>query len=94
MALPRMRTIPQTVRELKNEDENTAITEHSLRRLVKCGVIPCVTTGRKVLICLDTVKDYLGRPLREDPEEIKPKPPQIKVSRYISAVNGIRRIEE
>lgn len=88
MALPRMRTIPQTVRELKQEDENTAITEHSLRRLVKCGVIPCVTTGRKVLICLDTVMDYLGKPRYSEPAE--PKEP-IKITRYETAVNRIKR---
>ena len=91
MALPRMRTIPQTVQELKKEDENTAITEHSLRRLVKCGVIPCVTTGRKVLICLDTVMDYLGKPRLSETTEVKTRDP-IKITRYETAVNSIRRI--
>ena len=78
--LPRMRTIPQAVKELKKADENTAINEHSLRKLVKSGVIPCVTTGRKVLICLDTIEEYLGRP---QPMNIKPFVPP-----------GIRKIEE
>lgn len=65
---PRMRTVPQIVAELKLQDENTAISEHYLRKLVKTGKIPCVNAGRKVLICLDTIYDYLQNPTMQDKE--------------------------
>lgn len=71
---PRMRTIPQIVLELKKQDENTAISKHYLRRLVKSGQIPCVNAGRKILICLDTIYDYLQNPVeqvREIPQGIR-----------------------
>ena len=78
MALPRMRTIPQIVQELKKQDENTAISEHYLRKLVKIGKIPYVNTGHKILICLDTISNYLQPSLQAQNEP----------------VNGIRKIAE
>ena len=78
MSLPRMRTIPQVVQELKKQDENTAVSEHYLRKLVKIGKIPHVNTGHKILICLDTIFDYLQPPL-----EAKNEP-----------VSGIRKVAE
>lgn len=78
MSLPRMRTIPQVVQELKKQDENTAISEHYLRKLVKIGKMPHVNTGHKILICLDTISDYLQPSL-----EVQNEP-----------VNGIKKIAE
>ena len=59
--LPRMRTIPQAVEELKKQDKDTAITVHYLRSLVKRGHIPSVNTGRKILINLDTIGEYIEK---------------------------------
>lgn len=62
MSLPRMRTIPQVIEELKKQDENTAFCEYYLRKLVRSGEIPHVNAGRKILLCLDTVSEYLRHP--------------------------------
>lgn len=62
---PKMRTIPQIVEELKQQDESTAITEHYLRKLVKTGCIPSVKVNRKTLLCVDTVYKYLENPMQE-----------------------------
>ena len=50
--LPRMRGIKQAAHELQ-------IPEYALRRWVKRGLVPAVYTGRKALVNLDIVADFL-----------------------------------
>ena len=50
---PRMRTVKQAIQEIKNEDNNTALTEKALRRMIFDGRIPTVSVGRKTLINMD-----------------------------------------
>ncbi|WP_303868750.1 DNA-binding protein [Acetobacterium wieringae] len=70
MKTPRMRTIPQSAEELKALDQNTSLTECAIRRLVDQGKIKCVKAGRKKLINLDQLINYLSDPFAEDaPEE-------------------------
>lgn len=57
---PRMRTIPQAYAELKAADPDTCFTEYALRQLVLSGQIPTVRAGRKFLINLDLLFEYLG----------------------------------
>lgn len=58
-SLPRMRTVREAAEELKKMDASTAITEYHIRRLALDGVIPRVKAGKKYLINLDTLIDYL-----------------------------------
>lgn len=67
MALPRMRTVKEAMGTIKEADPHTALSEHAIRRLIKTGHIPVVTSGRRFLINLDTLLDYL-----ENPEESHP----------------------
>ena len=55
----RMRTLPEIVREIKEKDPGTALTYCSLRCKVLTGEIPCVQAGRKRLIDLDRLEEYL-----------------------------------
>lgn len=50
--MPRMRCIKAAARELN-------ISEYALRRWVKEGLVPAVYTGRKALVNLDNVVDFL-----------------------------------
>lgn len=50
---PKMRTIRQAAREL-------SLPEYALRRLVKQQKIVYVSTGKKVLINLDKLVEYLN----------------------------------
>lgn len=50
--LPRMRTIKAAAQELD-------IPEYALRRWVKSGAVPAVNTGRKFLVNLDKLIDFL-----------------------------------
>ena len=58
--MTKIRTIVQTVRMLKEQDPQTAITEKTLRRAVKNGEIPYRTAGTRVLLDYDRVCEYYG----------------------------------
>ena len=58
--LPRMRTLDECYEELKNIDNNTSITKYFIRQLVLSGAIPVVMAGRKRLINLDKLIEYLA----------------------------------
>lgn len=57
--MPRMRTIKETMEELKAIDPQTAVREHFLRGLVAQNAIPVVRAGRKILINFDKLLEYL-----------------------------------
>ncbi len=56
----RIRTIPEAARELKEDDPATAISEWMIRRLVKQGELPSVAVGRKRLVDLDVLEQYMS----------------------------------
>ena len=60
--LPRMRTIKEAAAELKALDEHTAVTEYHIRQLALSGVLPRVQAGKKLLINLDLLIEYLTNP--------------------------------
>lgn len=60
MTTPRMRTIKQTIQELKAMDSETAFTETALRRAISSGAIPHLRAGNKILVNLDSVELYLS----------------------------------
>lgn len=55
----RMRTIDEAYAEIKFADNHTAITKNFIRRLVISGNVPSIKAGRKYLINMDTLEDYL-----------------------------------
>lgn len=60
MKLARMRTLDECFAEIKAMDENTAISKYYIRRLALSGKIPVVMCGRKRLINLDGLINYLS----------------------------------
>lgn len=60
MKLARMRTLDECFAEIKEMDENTAISKCYIRRLALSGKIPVVMCGRKRLINLDGLINYLS----------------------------------
>ena len=75
-----MRVAKEAAREIKAIDSETAVTETYIRRLIREGTIPHVDVGRKKLINLDLLLEYLnGSNVKTEAEQI-PK--------------GIRRIQE
>jgi excisionase family DNA binding protein len=61
MAL-RMRTIEQAYNDIKTLDKETSLTLYSIRRLVKSGDIPSYRSGKKYIINLDILLDFLENP--------------------------------
>ena len=77
--VPRMRTAPNIVAEIKTMDPGSEVTEYYIRQLVKDGTVPAVWAGNKALINLDDVLDIL----RAGTTRTKASSP---------AVDGIRRV--
>lgn len=60
MSLPRMRTVPEAMAEIKKADPDTALTLRALRRMVKNGEIPVVMNHTRRLINLDVLYEHLN----------------------------------
>lgn len=59
----RVRGIRPSVEEIKELDPNTSFNEYALRQLIKSGAIPYMKSGRRILIDLDTLLEYLANPM-------------------------------
>lgn len=79
--VPRMRTIKEAAQELQTLDNKTAMTPYHIRRLCLEGIIPTVRSGKKILLNLDTLIEYMSDP---SAEKFKPHP--------AATINGIRPI--
>ncbi len=55
-----MRTLDECYAEIKKMDENTAISKYYIRQLAISGQIPVVMCGRKRLINLDGLIEFLS----------------------------------
>ena len=62
MMLPRMRTLEQAYKMLKEIDPDTAVTKHSLYVKMRSGEIPCIMAGTKRLINFDLLVEILNNP--------------------------------
>lgn len=80
-SLPRMRTLDECFRELKEIDPKTAISKNFIRRLALSGTIPTVMAGNKRLINLDGLILYLNNPKNND-----------HIEKGKNVIKGVRRI--
>ena len=55
-----IRGIKTGVEDIKAEDPNTCLTEYAIRQMVANGEISHIRRGRKILIDLDKLKEYLA----------------------------------
>ena len=55
---PRLRSIPEAVKALKEEDPKTSITMSAIRSLVKEGKILKYPKGKQIQVDLDEIKEY------------------------------------
>lgn len=56
---PRMRGIKEAIEEIREFDPDTALTQTFLRRLILRHEIPSVKSGRRYLINMDILNEYL-----------------------------------
>ena len=57
--MPKIRTLTEAYEYIKKMDTETAVTPNALRRMVVSGHIPCTKVGKKYLIDLDVLFEYL-----------------------------------
>lgn len=76
---PRMRGIKEAIEEIRESDPDTALTQTFLRRLVLRHEIPSVKNGRKYLINMDILNEYLCKGACSD---------------ELATAGGIRKIAE
>lgn len=67
--MARMRSIKSTIDYLKTNDPDTAVTEFWLRGLLHSGAVPYHKAGKRFLINLDALEQFLANPPAEKPEE-------------------------
>ena len=60
MMIPRMRTVNESVAEIKAADDQSAVTPNFVRMLCKTGKVRCVFTGKKILVDMDALIRYLS----------------------------------
>lgn len=81
--IPKMRTVNEAAQELKQLDPNTAMSPYHIRRLCLDGVLPTVRAGKKLLLDLNLLVEYMT-----DPTADKFKPRKTATD----TIGGIRRI--
>lgn len=57
---PRLRTISEAVAEIRSADPETALTAYRIRQLVLNGTLPKIQAGKKYLINLDMLFEFLN----------------------------------
>ena len=78
--MPRLRTIHEAYGYLKEQDPGTSVTPHFLRCMAVRGVIPTIMAGKKYLLDIDALQEYLsGKVAMQDSEA-----PRIGVIRPIA----------
>ncbi|MBQ9228287.1 MAG: hypothetical protein IJ168_05580 [Eubacterium sp.] len=85
--IPRMRTIEEAYNEIKSLDPNTAISKNFIRTLTVSGKIPVSKAGRKNLINMDILENYLCNEcsINNDSGTIRPISTKIDYSNYRKA---------
>ena len=58
--MPRMRTLPKALEELRKEDPGTSVTITQMRRWAKSGKIVTVKAGKNFLCDLDSLETFLS----------------------------------
>lgn len=58
--MPQMRTIKEVHEEITKVDPNSSLTLYAVRQLVNTGKVAHIRRGRKILVDLAEVMDYLN----------------------------------
>ena len=82
--IPRLRTVNEAAAEIRSRDQHTAMTPYHIRRLCTSGVLPTVKAGKKILVNLNDVLDYM-----EEPTADKFKPRTEVTSEKIGVIQRI-----
>lgn len=56
----RTRTIREAAAYFKERDPNTCLTETAIRTLLRNGAVPCARVGKKYLVAIEALEEYLS----------------------------------
>ena len=71
--MAKYRTIQQAYESIRELDADTAITQHALRKLVVSGQLPSMRVGKKYLIDMDLLSDFLRMPILQTHLDFTPR---------------------
>ena len=54
------RTISQAAAWFREQDPETCLTETAIRTLLRTGKVPCAKVGKKYLVSIEALEDYLA----------------------------------
>lgn len=80
--MPKLRVLDKAYPELLRDDPDSGLSKSELRRLALSGAVRTVQVGRKRLIDLDSVREYLAGASTSEPATVAVQPQ-----------GGIRRVE-
>lgn len=78
MTVPRMRTIAEAHKMLKELDPDTAITISRIRKMVNNNDVKNCRAGRRILLNFDDLLDRLANGDQTPPENIAQNPERIR----------------
>lgn len=81
--VPRMRTLDQCAVYFKEQDPETTLTRYRIRQMVLNGTIPHVMCGKKYLVNLDKLIEYLSEPETAPEPEKKIEAKRLKIHRLV-----------
>ncbi len=55
----RTRTIKEAAAYFRENDPQTCLTETAIRTLLRTGKVPCARVGKKYLVTIEALEDYL-----------------------------------
>ncbi len=55
----RTRTIKEAAAYFREHDPQTCLTETAIRTLLRTGKVPCARVGKKYLVTIEALEDYL-----------------------------------
>lgn len=58
--MPRVRTLPKAVKEIKEKDPGSCVTLHALRQWVKDGTVHSTNAGTYPLVDLDELEAFIS----------------------------------
>lgn len=78
----KLRTLSEAYNYIKEQDPDTALTPWAIRIMIVSGEVPCIKSGKKYLIDMDRLLDYLtGKTVQlkesEDERKLLPIPEKL-----------------
>lgn len=69
----RTRTIREAAVYFRASDPDTSLTETAIRTLLRTGAVPCARVGKKYLVSIEALEEYLMGKITPETEKAPPQ---------------------